>query len=80
MPFLWLSVPQQEDRGCIERNSIGLLSCLAGGQDSPSAGWLGRDAIRLETRESGLWNVQHVYDRYDPAFLQLLTGLVQSVQ
>jgi hypothetical protein len=80
MPFLWLSVPEREDRRYIERNSIGLLSCLAGGQDSPSAGWLGRDAIRLEIRESGLWNVQHVYDRYDPAFLQLLTRLVQSLQ
>lgn len=79
MPFLWLSVPEREDRGYIERNSIALLSCLAGGQDSPSAGWLGQDAARLEIRESGLWNVQHVYDRYDPAFLELLANLVQSM-
>jgi hypothetical protein len=80
MPFLWLNVPEREDRGYIERNSIALLSRLAGGQDSPSAGWLGRYATRLEIRESGLWNVQHVYDRYDPAFLQLLARLVQSTQ
>jgi hypothetical protein len=80
MPFLWLGVPDRADRDYIERNSIALLSCLAGCQDSPSAGWLGHDADRLEIRESGLWNVQHVYDRYDPAFLQLLAGLVQSMQ
>lgn len=80
MPFLWLGVPDRADRGYLERNSIALLSCLAGCQDSPSAGWLGHDATRPEIRESGLWNVQHVQDRYDPAFLQLLAGLVQSTQ
>jgi hypothetical protein len=80
MPFLWLGVPDRADRGYIERNSIALLSCLAGCQDAPSAGWLGHDATRSEIRESGLWNVQRVYDRYDPAFLQLLAGLVQSLQ
>jgi hypothetical protein len=78
MPFLWLSVPDRADRGCIERNSIALLSCLAGCQDSSSAGWLGHDANRPQIRESGLWNVQYVYDRYDPAFLQFLARLVQS--
>jgi len=80
MPFLWLGVPDRADRGYIERNSIALLSCLAGCQDSPSAGWLGHDATRFEIGESGLWNVQRVYDRYDPAFLQLLAGLVQRRQ
>ncbi len=80
MPFLWLDVPGRADRGYIERNSIALLSCLADCQDSPSAGWLGHHATRFEVRESGLWNVQRVYDRYDPAFLQLLAGLVQSMQ
>lgn len=78
MPFLWLGVPEREDRGYIERNSIALLSCLVGGPDPPSTGWLGHDVPRPEIRESGLWNVQHVYDRYDPAFLQLLARLVQS--
>ena len=80
MPFLWLGVPDRADRGYIECNSIALLSCLVGCQDSPSASWLGLDANRREIRESGLWNVQYVYDRYDAAFLQLLAGLVQSMQ
>jgi len=80
MPFLWLGVPDRADRGYLERNSLALLSCLAGCQDPPSAGWLGRDATRSEISGSGLWNVHHVYDRYDPAFLQLLAGLTQSLQ
>jgi hypothetical protein len=80
MPFLWLDVPDRADRGYIERNSIALLSCLSGCQDWPSPRWLGHDAARLEIRESGLWNVQRVYDRYDPAFLQRLAGLMQSIQ
>jgi hypothetical protein len=80
MPFLWLRVPDRTDRDYIERNSIALLSCLADGQDPPSPGWLGHDASRPEIRESGLWNVQHVYDHYDPAFLQLFARLVQSMQ
>jgi hypothetical protein len=78
MPFLWLAVPDGADRGYIERNSIALLSGLSGGPDRPGAGWLGRDSVRPEIRESGLWNVQHVHDACDPAFLQRLAGLVQG--
>jgi hypothetical protein len=41
MPFLWLAVPSHpdgsSDRGLIERNSIGLLSGLAGGPDQPAS-------------------------------------------
>jgi hypothetical protein len=78
MPFLWLAVSGSANRGYIERNTIACLSGLAGGQDRSSAGWLGRDSVRSEVRESGLWNVQHVHDGYDPAFLQRLAALVQS--
>jgi hypothetical protein len=76
MPFLWLSVPGRADRGYLESNSIALLSCLTGGPDLPGASWLGRYAERAEIRESGLWNVDHVYGRYEPVFLQRLAQLV----
>jgi hypothetical protein len=76
MPFLWLSVPGRADRGYLESNSIALLSCLTGGPDQPSASWLGRHAERAEIRASGLWNVHHVSDHYDPAFLHQLARLV----
>jgi hypothetical protein len=76
MPFLWLAVPTKpdgsSDRGVIERNSIALLSCLAGGPDQPSARWVGHYASSGKVRYSGLWNSNHVNENYDPAFLQLL--------
>ena len=77
MPFLWLSVPVQPDRGYIERNSIALLSCVSGGAGAPSRSWLGQYAVRAEIRESGLWNVNHVRDRCEPEFLTRLSALVE---
>lgn len=76
MPLLLLNVPDRTDRGYIESNSIALLSRLTGGPDLPSPRWLGHNAERAEIRESGLWNVQHVTDRYQPEFLRRLAQLV----
>ena len=79
MPFLWLAVPTRSDgssdRGCIERNSIALLSCLTGGPDKPSTSWLGHHASSSKVRQSGLWNSDHVDEHYDPGFLHLLAEL-----
>jgi hypothetical protein len=72
MPFFWLSVPDRDDRGYIERHSIALLSRLTGAPDGPSPSWLGHDAARAEIRESGLWNVDHVNDFFQPGFLDRL--------
>jgi hypothetical protein len=70
MPFLWLAVAGQpardSGRGYIEKNSIALLSCRAGGLDQPSARWLGHHASSEKVRQSALWNSNHVDDRYDP--------------
>ena len=70
MPFAWLPVPDRgaggSDRGWLERNTIAILSGLTGSADVPSPHWLGRWAPRAEVRESGLWNVNHVRDVYDP--------------
>jgi hypothetical protein len=78
MPLLWLSVPGRADRSHLESSSIALLSCLTGGPDQPSASWLGHHAERAEIRASGLWNVQHVSDHYNPAFLHQLAQLVDQ--
>ena len=74
MPFLWLDVgdePGPESlTGRIERNLIALLSNVAKGPlDHPSTAWLGRCADRDLVRRSGLWNSNHVDERYDPEFL-----------
>jgi hypothetical protein len=78
MPFVWLSVPERADRGCIERNSIALTSRLAEGLDQPSTGWLGHHAARTEISQSGLWNVDHIRHHREPGFLDLLHRLVQQ--
>jgi hypothetical protein len=83
MPFLWVDVPNQaddrmSDRGYVERNAIALLSNV--GQepiDRPSENWLGRWSNREAVRASGLWNVNHVNEHADPAFLTRLVDFVR---
>jgi hypothetical protein len=77
MPFLWVEVDDppsaNSDRGVIEAGSIALLSNRGRGEiDGPSPGWLGRHADRQLVRESGLWNVNHVRDAGNNAFLEIL--------
>ena len=76
MPFLWLKVddPPGPDslRGYIERNAMGLLSNYRRQPiiDPPSENWLGNWSDKIEIQESGLWNVNHVEEEYDPQFLE----------
>ncbi len=86
MPFLWLEVndaPSPESlRGMIERNAIALLSnynSTANPIDPQSSTWLGHWADRETIRFSGLWNVNHVTGIYNPAFLDILEGLVAQL-
>ncbi|MEV7044420.1 hypothetical protein [Amycolatopsis sp. NPDC051061] len=83
MPFLWLNVPTSADgtsqRGYIERNSIGLLSNQLSSQDPPGPVWLGHHAASLKVRASGLWNVNHVEEDYEPEFLTLMRGLIKRI-
>lgn len=84
MSLLWLDVydaPSAHSlRGYIERNSIALLS-NAGQEhllDTPSDGWLGYHCPRPTIQKSGLWNSDHVDDKYDPSFLETLKELVTA--
>lgn len=77
MPFLWLGVDDPpgptSDRGLIESGSIALLSNASQAPiDPPSAGWLGHRADRDAVRQSGLWNVNHVYEPPQSAFLDAI--------
>ena len=83
MPFLWVAVDDppgpQSLRGYIERNAIALLSNNGSGANDPSSStWLGRCAAAEAIRSSGLWNVNHVTDGYDPAFLDVLVQHVRG--
>lgn len=80
MSLLWVEVPDEpgpaSGRAYIERNAVALLSNQMKPLDPPSQGWLGLHSPRPEIRESGLWNLNYVQDRYDPAFLDTFAAFV----
>lgn len=84
MPFLFLEVDDEPGptslRGYIERNTISLLSNFnLEPFDAPSSGWLGKHSNRERVRGSGLWNNNHVDEKYDPAFLLKLEKLIAMI-
>ena len=86
MPLLWLAVfdePGPESmRGYIERNAIALVSNYGRSNmpiDRASPAWLGKWADNEKVRRSGLWNANHVADRYDPDFLNILRQYVSAM-
>ena len=84
MPLLWVGIDDEAGpsslRGYIERNAIALLSNYSFQDakiDPPSSGWLGNWAASEHIRLSGLWNVNHVAESYDPDFLAVLERQVR---
>jgi hypothetical protein len=73
---LLISVPgesgKNNDRAYLEQNLIALISNVCRPLDPPSCEWLGLHSSRREIQKSGLWNVNHVEQRYDPNFLDIL--------
>jgi hypothetical protein len=68
-------------RGYIERNLIAILSNSAGGNvlspiDPPGNDWLGRLSSRPEISRSGLWNVRHVGEAWEPGFLDQFEKMI----
>ena len=85
MPLLWLGIgdaPGPDSlRGYIESHAIALLSHYGKPTiDPPSRSWLGHHCDRAKVRESGLWNSEHVDERYDPGFLDTFANLVEQVE
>jgi hypothetical protein len=66
-------------RGYVERNCIALLS-NSGKEtlDPSSVGWLGLNCQREKVLASGLWNQNHVDEKYDPEFLDILDGIIRA--
>jgi hypothetical protein len=73
---LLIAVPgesgKSNDRAYLEQNLIALLSNGCKPLDPPSCEWLGLSSAKREIRKSGLWNVNHVEQRFDPAYLGVL--------
>lgn len=82
--LLWLDVNDaagpHSDRATIERNAIAMLSMQGPMIDLPSPRWLGCHSARKPIRDSGLWNVDHVGGRYDPAFLFVMEKHVRAMK
>lgn len=73
---LLITVPglsdKNNDRAYLEQNLIALLSNGCSPLDPPSCEWLGLNSAKREIRKSGLWNVNHVEQPFDPGFLDVL--------
>ena len=81
LPFLWVDVDDEPGpesaRAYLERNAIALVSNYDKSPVDPRADeWLGTDSRSEKIRESGLWNVNHVDESYDPDFLDRLAEAV----
>jgi len=83
LPFIVLNVPDDtgpdSDRGYIESNTIGLLSNYADtGIDNRADHWLGHDSHRDEIADSGLWNVRHVGEDFDPSVVDTIQSYFEA--
>jgi hypothetical protein len=65
----------------VERNTIALVSSYDKKPIDPRGdGWLGTNSPSEKIRGSGLWNVDHVNESYDPPFLDRLAGAVEKTE
>lgn len=85
LPFLWIELDDEpgpeSDRAYVERNAIALVSNYDEPAIDPRADdWLGHHSRATEIRQSGLWNVNHVGESYDPSFLDTLEAQVARTE
>ena len=85
LPFLWVDVDDdpgpESDRAFIERNAIALVSNFGKEPIDPrNEDWLGKESPVAEIHKSGLWNINHVTERYDPRFLDLLEASIEQTE
>jgi hypothetical protein len=80
MTVLWVDIPDEpsseSQRATIERNSIALLSNRLCPVAAANDQWLGRFNPREAIRASRLWNLKHIDESHDRAFLDLLEQAV----
>ncbi len=84
MPVLWIGVADRaspdSDRAYLERNLIALVAGSTGPFDLPTASWLGNWSSREAIPTSGLWNVNHVLDDYDPEALGVFERYIEIAE
>lgn len=84
LPFLWIEIDDEpgpdSHRAYVERNAIALVSNYQKESIDPRADdWLGKESPVDEIRESGLWNINHVGESYDPEFLNFLKNRLDGL-
>lgn len=81
MSVIWLDVGDEpgpeSERAYLERNAIGLISRLGLLRSAIEPDWLGHFSADWRIAVSGLWNLNHVFRRPDPDFIDRLTIAVE---
>ena len=82
-PFLWVDLDDEpsadRDRAYVEQNTIALLSNFEKQTIDPRTdSWLGKYSRSRKIRDSGLWNVNHVEEEYEQAFLDRLEDAISE--
>jgi hypothetical protein len=84
LPFLWVDVPGKPgpecDRAVIEANTIAMVSRYRRSAGPSDLNWLGYHSPKSEVYQSGLWNVRHVSDSFDPLVVNQLSEYVSSTE
>ncbi|WP_236039246.1 hypothetical protein [Haloarcula salinisoli] len=82
LPFLWVKVDDEpgpdSDRAYLEQNVIALLSNHQCTPIDEREQWLGQYSRSEKIRDSGLWNVNHVDEGYNPEFLSVLQEQIEQ--
>lgn len=81
--YLWVKIDDEpgpeSDRAYIERNAIALVSNVGGESIDPRAeDWLGHYSPVTDIRDSGLWNINHVTEDYQPESLDTLARYING--
>lgn len=82
MNVIWLDVDDEagpkSERAYIERNVIGLLSRIGLLQNIAEPDWLGHFSADWRIASTGLWNLNYIFYRPDPDFIDRITVAVQK--
>lgn len=84
LPFLWVDVDDkpspESDRAYIERNMIALVSNIDTESIDPRReDWLGHHSPVTEIEQSGLWNINHAAEDYQPEFLETFESYINRM-
>jgi len=66
------------DRAKLEKNLIALISAKNNNSEKNSNKWLGKKSPRNEIRESSLWNIDYVDDKFDEKCFKILEKYIEQ--